>query len=197
MSMWSLCLPADGEETVDIEQTLMTLSYLHLSNIALCPSKSGKWIDGSSTVSVIVNGEECVLATLEASGSKQHEMDGTLFDCSCTFRNRGKSPVYLLGKFTTSSLEDDDVDMEGMEELSDLDGETSSSDEEEAPEGVPLDRVPPTSPELLRLNGPRMGQGRGHWAGGEGGGRRGLRHAPMGARHTRACHPHKSLPSTQ
>ncbi|KAG1657973.1 hypothetical protein FOA52_008033 [Chlamydomonas sp. UWO 241] len=133
----------------------MELSFLHLSNIALGTSPS----PGPNTVSVIVNGEECVLATLEASGSTQHELEGTIFDSTSTFRNRGKSPVYLLGKFTTSTPEDDEEDEDDLEELSDLDGESSSSSEEECPEGTPLDMVPPTNPELLRLNGSRMGQG--------------------------------------
>lgn len=143
-SLWSLVLPGGGEETVVMEQTFEEETFLRLRNIALASSLH----EGLNTVSVVVNGEECVLCTLAKGGQVQHDIE-TLLDCTATFRNSGTAPVHLLGEFTTINLDDLSQD---MSEISDLDGSDSESSDGEAPMAVPLSKVPPISPELLRLN---------------------------------------------
>uniref|UniRef100_A0A7R9YT90 Nucleoplasmin-like domain-containing protein n=1 Tax=Chlamydomonas euryale TaxID=1486919 RepID=A0A7R9YT90_9CHLO len=143
MSLWSLFLPGGGEATVEIEQSIDTLKYLYVNNVAL----AAKPADGLNTISVVVNGEECVLCTLHKGGARSYDVEA-LLDCTCVFRNSGRTSVALLGKFTSCSHDDESED---MSEIS-LEDDDSESGDEEAPMAVPLSDVPPMSPELLRLN---------------------------------------------
>ncbi len=77
MSFWSLKLEGGAKATVDIEQTMEQITYVHISNFALQPSPS----DGHNTVSVIVNGEETVLVTLAKVRKRKPHTERTGKSC--------------------------------------------------------------------------------------------------------------------
>lgn len=127
MQFWSAVIPGGGSTTQDIEQTQDTATYLHLTNVAL----AGDGGNSSHVVSVVVNGKECILATLQRGACMQHQLD-MLLDETVTFKNSGPGVVHVGGYITFSSAEDADDDEE------DEDEDEDEEDDEEAPEGVPL-----------------------------------------------------------
>lgn len=119
MSFWSVEIPGKGEQTQDIGQSMTLATYLHLTNLALGPSPA----DGPHTISVVVNGVECVLATLGTGPGMayQHPLD-CLLDSTVTFKNHGKTAIHISGFWTIA---------EGDEEGGDEGDESESSEEDE------------------------------------------------------------------
>ena len=108
MSFWSLEVKGGASTLLEVEQTVDVCRYIHIQNAALAPSPS----DAPATLSVMTNGQECVLCTLSKSAmqySLQMLCDGTL-----SFKNSGKASIHLSGFSTTSMPGDDDDGDMGM-----------------------------------------------------------------------------------
>lgn len=105
-------------------------AQVHITALALGEKAS----PGQHTIKINYGGQEFVLGTLDSErGVYQVALD-TVLERTATFINTGKTPVYLTGYKTTSSVgEYEDFDEEFSEE-----GSSEEEDEEEAPMAVPL-----------------------------------------------------------
>ena len=96
MSFWSLEVKGGASTLLEVEQTVDVCRYIHVQNAALAPGPS----DGPSTLSVITNGQECVLCTLSKSAMQSSLQ--MLCDGSLSFKNSAKASIHLSGLSTTS-----------------------------------------------------------------------------------------------